>query len=290
MTKEITVPLENVRLRLEAVHASLTPAEKRLNGYLLHNIDSVIHLTITELAREAEVSVATVTRLCQNCGYRGYTQLRILLAKDRVVIPPSGEGGELEVSDEINVICNKLTAACQQSLSDTRLMLDNDVLLQSAALIANASRVDLYGIGGSATVAVDIRHKLLKLGVAVSAWSDNDLMLISSAGLSTRDLAIGVSHTGRSEPVVAALQSARDAGAKTLALTHNPLSPIAQAADLVLNYSAKTTVFSSDSMTGRLSQLLIADILYTIIGYSHFERSAPRVDRANELASRRRIN
>ena len=287
---DIVVPLENVRLRLEALRSSLTPTEKKLAAFILQNADTIIHHTISELAAAAEVSIATVTRLSQNCGYSGYSQLRLLLAKDMALIPVTPSGGELQVSDEVSVIRDKLIGATSQSLQDTQRMINVESLLMAAEMMAGAGRIEVYGIGGSSTVAIDIRHKLLKLGLPVAAYSDNDLMMISSSALKSGDLAIGVSHTGRSEPVVAALTNARHSGAKALALTHDPLSPLAQIADLSLHYSAKTTVFSSDSMTGRMSQLMITDILYTIIGYSHFERAATMVYKADTQAIKRRIN
>ncbi|QKJ88616.1 MurR/RpiR family transcriptional regulator [Paramixta manurensis] len=287
---DITVPLEKVRLRLEAVRSSLTPTEKKLATFILHHADTVIHHTISELARVAEVSIATVTRLAQSGGYSGYAQLRVLLAKDMALIPAAASGEELKVSDEVSVICDKLVTATTQSLQDTRAMINIDALLRAAEMIAGAGRIDIYGIGGSSTVAIDLRHKLLKLGFPAAAYADNDLMMISSTALKPGDLAIGISHTGRTEPVVAALSNAGQSGAQTLALTHDPLSPLAKNSALTINYSARTTVFSSDSMTGRMSQLMIADILYTVIGYSHFERAASFAQKADTQASKRRIN
>jgi DNA-binding MurR/RpiR family transcriptional regulator len=103
-------------------------------------------------------------------------------------------------------------------------------------------------------------------------------------------VAIGISHTGRSESVAAAIQRARTGGATTIALTHEALSALARASSLVLLYAAKPTAFSSDSLSGRLAQLLVADMLYTIIAYSHFERTAPLIDQANALANERRVS
>ncbi|CAJ0995657.1 HTH-type transcriptional regulator RpiR [Sodalis praecaptivus] len=285
----LDVPLEKVRLRLEAVRSLLTPTERKLASFILQHADDVIHQTISELAA-AQVSIATVTRLAQNSGYSGYTQLRVLLAKDLTLLSVSSLDSELQVSDEVSAIRDKLVLATCYSLQDTQKMIDAERLLAAAKMIAAAGRIDIYGIGGSATVAIDLRHKLLKLGRAVATYADNDLMMISSSSLRARDLAVGISHTGRSEPVVAALMNAAQTDAQTLALTHDALSPLAKAATLTLSYSARTTVLSSDSMTGRMAQLMLADILYTIIGFSHFEQSASRVQHVDSQAVKRRLN
>jgi RpiR family carbohydrate utilization transcriptional regulator len=286
--KDPQVAKTHVRLRLEAIYNSLTPAEQRVCDYVLRHSEDLIHMKISELAHAVGVSDATVTRLCQSVGYRGYPEFRVLLARDIAVLPAEAKG-ELKVTDEAEDIRDKLIAGSVQSLQDTRNVLNIEALRRGAALIAQADRVDLYSIGGSASVALDMQHKLLKLGIPVSAHSDVDHMSICSATLSSRDLAVGISHTSRSEPVVAAIERAKTGGAGTIALTHDPLSPVARASDIVLHYAAKRTTFSSDSLSGRLAQLIISDMLYTIIAYSDFERSAPLLDRADLLANARRL-
>ncbi|OON42044.1 hypothetical protein BTJ39_02500 [Izhakiella australiensis] len=285
-----STPLENVRLKLESTRSLLTPTEQRLADFILRNAETVIHQTIQELARAAEVSVATVTRFSQNVGYSGYTQFRILLAKDLTLLPALRGNSELQINDEVSTISDKLTFATCASLQDTLKMVNTSALVNAAHLINDARRIDIYGVGASATVASDLRHKLLKLGRSVAVYADSDLMIISSSSLKSDDLAIGISHTGRTEPVVAAMQNAAETGSKLLAISHDPLSPLAKAAHITLNYSARTTSFSSDSMTGRFAQLLIVDLLYTIIGFSHFEQSASRMQQVDSQATRRRLN
>lgn len=118
----LDVPLEKVRLRLESVRTLLTPTERKLASFILQHADDVIHQTISELAAAAQVSIATVTRLAQNSGYSGYTQLRVLLAKDLTLLPVSSLDSELQVSDEVSAIRDKLVLATCNSLQDTQKM------------------------------------------------------------------------------------------------------------------------------------------------------------------------
>lgn len=284
-----SVSKAHVRLRLEAVCRSLTPAERRLSEFIQLNAEATLHMTISELARAAQVSDATVTRLCQSVGYLGYSEFRVLLARD-LALPQRHVAGELKSTDAVDDIRDKLIAGSIASLEGTRDLLDLNALRQAAEVIAVARRVDIYGIGGSAAVAQDMRHKLLRLGIAVSACDDVDIMSISSATLSSSDVVIGVSHTGRSEPVVASVHRAGLGGASIVALTQDPISPLAKASDFVLSYAAKPTAFSSDALSGRLAQLVIADMLYAVIAYSKYEQTAPLIHEANVIANQRRIN
>ena len=283
------VSKSHVRLRLEAVRRSLTPAGQKLCDFILQNSEQLLHMTVSEVAAAAEVSDATVTRLCQSVGYLGYSEFRVLLARD-LTVPREPAHGELKATDAASDVCDKLVAGAVATLTDTRQALDMRALQAAAEALAQSRRVDVYGIGGSAPVALDIRHKLLRLGVPIVAHSDVDIMLISSSTLASGDLAIGVSHTGRTEPVVAAVRNAKLGGAQTLALTHDPMSPLALESGIVLHYAARPTAFSSDSLSGRIAQLLIADMLYAVIACSRYEQAAQMIDHANLQADKRRIN
>ena len=289
MVNDPSPPLRShVRLRLEGVRASLTPTAQKLCDFVLQQPESVLQMTISDLATAAGVSDATVTRVCQTMGYSGFAAFRVMLARD-LVNPEPRAIGELKATDAVQDIRDKLIAGSVSSLEDTRQMLDLPALQQAAEQIARARRLDVYGIGGSATVALDIRHKLLRLGVPVAAYDDIDIMSMSSAALSVHDVALGVSHTGRTEPVVAAVRRARAGGACAIALTHDPHSPLAREADVTLLYAARPTAFSNDSLSGRIAQLVVADMLYATIACAEFERSVQRIDEVNALADQRRL-
>ena len=52
-----------------------TPTQKVLAEYILHNPQSLLFMSIHELAKQAKVSQATIVRFCNLLGYTGYSQL-----------------------------------------------------------------------------------------------------------------------------------------------------------------------------------------------------------------------
>ena len=63
--------------------------------------------------------------------------------------------------------------------------------------------------------------------------------MISATLLTADDLAVAISHSGESQDVLQALCVAREAGAKTVAITNHPASPIAKAAEIRLYTAAQ---------------------------------------------------
>ena len=76
------VSKNNVRLRLEANYQTLMPAKRHLCVFIQQNAEAILHMTISELGKAASVSDATITRLCRRGGYSGYSEFRVLLARD----------------------------------------------------------------------------------------------------------------------------------------------------------------------------------------------------------------
>ena len=63
--------LEEIKRRMD----DFTPRQRVFAEFVLQNPETLAFLTITNLGREAGVSLATIVRFCNVLGYDGYTQL-----------------------------------------------------------------------------------------------------------------------------------------------------------------------------------------------------------------------
>ena len=57
-------------------------SEKKIAKYILNNHKKVVDMTVSELAKESDVSEASVSRFCKRIGVKGFHQLKIGLAND----------------------------------------------------------------------------------------------------------------------------------------------------------------------------------------------------------------
>ena len=96
-------------------------------------------------------------------------------------------------------------------------------LERAADALLAARRVDIYGSGGGAIAALELQYKLMRVGVRAVPHTDAEMQIISATLLTSADLAVGISHSGESHDVLHALKTARQAGARTIAITNHPL-------------------------------------------------------------------
>lgn len=95
--------------------------------------------------------------------------------------------------------------------------------------------------------------------------------------LSARTLVVGISQSGQSPDIVSVLRGGRQQGALTVAITNQPSSPLAQAAELVLDTAAgsESAVAATKTYTAQL--MCIAMIAGALTGESAFWANLERV-------------
>jgi DNA-binding MurR/RpiR family transcriptional regulator len=274
-------------IRIDGVYSALRTAEKRVADYIRDHPEELIHLTVTELADATQTSESTVVRLCQKLGYKGYQEFKIMLARD-LVAPTDTIFEAITPTDPIDVLKSKVFQANIQALRDTIEVLSDDMLRRAADAIGSAEKMDIYGIGGSSSIAFDAYHKFHRIGIVCIAHADSDMMATSAVLLSAKDVALGISHTGSSRDVVEAMRLAKESGATTICITHNATSPITKVSDVTLFTAAHETAFSSDAMTSRLAQLSIIDTVYLAVALSHYDKSLALIQKTRRASAARR--
>jgi DNA-binding MurR/RpiR family transcriptional regulator len=288
-------PTAATAVRIRALLPTLQPSIRQVAEYVLADTNGTATLTVTELASATGVSEATVIRFCKAIGFTGYPQLRLALAAEagraqgaerngRVV------GSDIGPGDDLARVVEKIAFADARAVEETGAQLDIVVLERVVEALARAPRVDLYGVGASAFVALDFQQKLHRIGRVTFAWSDVHVALTSAALLGPGDVAIGISHTGTTIDTVDALSEARSHGATTVALTNFPRSPIARAAEHVLTTAARETTFRSGAMASRLAQLTVVDCLFVGVAQRTYSQTLAALDATRGAVSGRRTS
>jgi DNA-binding MurR/RpiR family transcriptional regulator len=261
-------------VRLRGIRPSLSPAEDRVAQRVLDDPKAAASLTISELAAAAETSETTVLRFCRRLGLPGYPQLRLgLAAESAQPRTTSAQTSDISAKDSIDDVIAKVSFADASAVEETAQQLDRESLRAAAAAIGSAKRVDIYGIGASAVVGIDLQQKLHRIGVVAFAWNDPHISLTSATLLGKGDVAVAVSHSGTTYETIEALDAARARGATTVAITNFPLSLLAERADLLLTTAARETPLRSGATASRIAALTVVDCLYIAVAQRHLARA-----------------
>jgi DNA-binding MurR/RpiR family transcriptional regulator len=276
--------------RIKNIYNSLRASEKLVAKYVLLNGYVVSSMPIARLAQETGVSEPTVMRFVKSLGCKGYSDFKLNLMKDWGRVEADAEKDkdllvDLHITEKENIsdIPGKMIGLTIKALEDTLKIVDTANYKKAVAMIKSAGNIDVYGVGNSGSVASDIMNKFLRIGLNCRAYPDNHLQQISASHLKKSDLAIAVSHSGSTIDTVDALRIAREAGAKTIALTNFKGSIISAYADITLYTGDIETTFYSETMISRISQLAIVDILYMGVLLSDYVLYTKRLDKVNLL-------
>ena len=251
--------------RIQTHYGDLRPAERKVADYLRSNAGTRIDSSITEFARNLGISEATVSRVSRALGYGGFPNLKLSVAQESSRLPsytnlPIG----LDETDSMITLSEKLSLTLTSSLRETHRMLDEDRLEKAVNAIKQSSLTVFVGVGGAASVCDEAVHLLLKVGVDAMSYRDGYTQIAAAATMSPSRTMIGISHTGQTQTVASALSLARSKGSKTVAITSDPNSPVAKAAEiqLITWHNSIEQPLYGDFLEGRICQLFLVELIY----------------------------
>ena len=236
-------------------YAELPRALQRVAETVLLDPPAAAGGTIVELAERSGTSASTVTRFCRAIGFEGFAGLRLGLRDGGPAAGVSNgiaaqigwtaaRGSGAAATDPLERMLEQIVADDMIAVRETLTLLDLSEVARAADLISRAERVEIYAAAGSAGVGKQLREGL-------------GLLAPQSGELGPRDAAMGISRSGHAHDTVDRLAKARAQGAKTIALTSFPHSPLADVADIVL----LTTTLRRQALSARHSQLMVLDLL-----------------------------
>ncbi len=262
--------MDKISLNIKILYSEMGKTEKQIADWIFENPGKIISLSIVELAEQCKCSEATIVRFSKRLGLSGYQELKISLAAEGGTSPINSN---ISSDDKPSEIYEKICNDIYLSLEKTKKSLHPDYLEKACKKITEASKIVIFGLGNSASLAMDASHKFLRAGLNAVSYSDNHMQVIASSHLSDNDVVIAISHSGSSKDIVDAVKLAKEHGATTIAITNKGKSPLLKYTDIPLFTSADETEYSILALNSRIVQLAIIDVIYHYIILSHSEKA-----------------
>ncbi|MEN3012821.1 MAG: MurR/RpiR family transcriptional regulator [Dictyoglomus thermophilum] len=252
---------KNVLEKIKEQKDNFRDSEEKVANYILAHWQDVLHLPITELAERIGVSEATIVRMCKKLGLRGFQELKIALATEKIQ-PIKTIHQAVQEGDDLETILKKVFSANIRAMESTLNVISVKEIERAIEAILNARQLQIYGVGGSGPVALDAQHKFMKTGIPTVAYVDSHMMAMSASILEPQDVVIGISASGSSKDIIDALELAKNRGATTIGITHYARTPLDRVLDIKLSVSSEETFYRTESTSARIAQLSIIDTLY----------------------------
>ena len=249
-----------IRMRLP----SLTPLEGKVAANILARKDITEAMPLRDVAEGSGVSEAMVVKVAKKLGFGGFREFRQGLI-DYYSSDTAALHSEIGADDTASEIVQKVVRTAMQALEETFAILDLQAFERATDYLHGARQRDFYGLGGSAQIARDVSHKFLRIGIRSSVFDDAHMMMMSAALLGSDDVAIAFSHSGNTSAVIDAVELARRNGARTIAVTNYPDSPVARIVDVVLCSTAQNSPLLGENATARIAQLNLLDALFVAV-------------------------
>lgn len=252
-------PGSAILTQIRRVRPELSPAELRVAEHVLAHPRAVVNDPIAEIARAADVSQPTVIRFCRSLGCEGLSDFKLRLA--------SGLTGTVPVThiqvtndDSALELGAKVLGNTASSILQVRNQLNREMIERAIDLMNHANKLEFYAIGHYGVVAQDAQFKFLRLGIPSTAHTDSRLQLLSASVLSSNDVVVISSSSGRLPELLEVAEKARERGAKVIAIAASH-SPLVRKADVALIVDHVEDVTTHLPMVSRVLHLLVIDML-----------------------------
>ncbi|MBI9093403.1 MAG: MurR/RpiR family transcriptional regulator [Sphaerochaeta sp.] len=247
---------------------SLAASERKIAEYLMANPMQAVSLGVMQIAQSAGSSSSACIRLAEHLGYSGYSSLRMALAKE--VFSSEKKPHEVPLSQiteqtTTREIVHLVVTSTSESIKENEFRLDTKALDSVVDAIIHANHLVISGVGASGIVAADFQQKLTRLGLHAVYTTDSDMQIVEACALSKQDVLVAFSYSGETTSVLKVAREAKKSGAVVVAVTRIGGNSLSRLADWTLCVGNSESLFREGATLSRFGQLLVVDLIYTII-------------------------
>ena len=237
--------LDELSSKISTSYNEMSPNFRKIASFLLEHPDEVAMSSTREIAGQLEMDPSNLVRFAQGFSFSGFPEMKGLFQK-RI---RKSKTGYLERAqqlqwhgehDEIAKLLFEVHAANSANLLEVLEQNNPDLLAEAGALIMGAKKVYICGFRSCFPAAFAL-HYICRMVRGEVYLSDGlgGTFADDMRGIGEGDVFVTIGMEPYSNNTVAAVRYAEKCGARILALTDSPLSPLAAHAHLLLTFGRK---------------------------------------------------
>ncbi len=263
-------------------YRELSPSEQKAADVILEGSGETAGYTIEQFAHKAGVSQPTVLRFANAMGLKGYKELKtrmiqIYAAEQKKEIQKEILDFPIQETDKLLELPAKVILTNIRHMEECLKSISTYEYVRAVHALDRAEHISVFAVENSACTAEDFATKMTYIGKQVSFQKDGYLQHITAGSLTPKDVAMGISHTGKSRQTVDALAAAKAAGAMTIAITNSETAIMNRYADMVLCTENQQYMYG-DAIFSRCAQVTIVDMLYLGVFLMDYSNNSRRLN------------
>ena len=238
--------MKNILDQISAQYPELTPSQKKVASYLHNNINEAFLLNSFQIAKKANVSEATVTRLISNLGFSNFSEFKKEIAQ-RVVKDFSTTKrltDSAEILEAPGSIFAEILNGDIENISTLRATISDQLFHKAVKKLCSARSIYVLGLRSSFALAFylafDLRFFLDKIILLKPGIGDIPEQVL---GVRKDDVLVVISFRRYTRESFDIAEKIKKKEASVIAITNSELSPIAKLADVPLITSTKIPTY-----------------------------------------------
>ncbi len=216
---------------------SLTPSERRLVTSVLTQPRAAALGTVTDLAREAGVHEATVSRLARKLGFEGFPAFRAALREE--FLPSEETATRLQRTLQSSAgggVLTTLVAQERAALGALAGHVGEAQVVDAARRLMAARRLYVFGRGNAEALALAMAKRFRRFGRDVHLLTGDARSLAEGVlGMGSGDVLLVYAFRRPPRPYAALVERARDAGVAVVVISDTSGHVLVPPPDLLLS-------------------------------------------------------
>lgn len=250
-----------------------TDSEQAVINYVTQHSDTILNLSIYQLAKLSCTSTSTIVRLCKKLDFNGFKDFKSQLFKELksqfLLTKTVDVNLPFKKTDSDYQVSLKIAQLTSESISQTQSFINEKILQQSVDLLVHAPNLIGIGISQNQIRLEEFKMKLLPIGRYIRLVSLQAEQFHLANNGKKDDVVLIISYSGKTAEVVNEARMFHENGSKIIAITSNIKSPLAEYADLILDIPKFENLhFKVSNFSSQIAIEYILNVLYSCI-YKH---------------------
>ncbi|AHB36518.1 MurR/RpiR family transcriptional regulator [Spiroplasma apis] len=258
----------------------LSNSEAYLAQYINQNPEIFITEKINDIAKKANVSTSTITRLSKKLGYQSLKDFQLEISNKHNF---AKQNYDFIDETNTNAIINNLKLYHSYSLNETFDDLDSKEIDKLVAKMKVANKILLYGVGTSYMACRELANNLEKIGMDIILNTNYHQQLLHFAKLDQNSMVLLISKSGMSKEIQFLIQKSKENNIQCGLITSSLSFKNVDKVDYLLNFKTYEDNQKLTSISCKLSQLVVVDLIFMELFKTNIEQNAKNLEIGYDL-------